>query len=111
MPEFVVRVMMPVEEPGPDAGPEPEPDAAPEIGDGVGGLLPCGVTPCAVVAPGEAAAAVLDVEFASALVEESGVKETPDWRISSRRMRISDVFRARLNEMSHGMRRCSRPLR
>ena len=107
----MVRVMMPVEEPGPDAGPEPEPDAAPEIGDGVGGLLPCGVTPCAVVAPGEAAAAVLDVEFASALVEESGVKETPDWRISSRRMRISDVFRARLNEMSHGMRRCSRPLR
>ena len=103
-----MRAMASVEEPGPDAGPEPEPDAAPEIGDGVGGLLPCGVTPCAVVAPGEA---VLDVEFAPALVEESGVKETPDWRISSRRMRISDVFRARLNEMSHGMRRCSRPLR
>jgi hypothetical protein len=102
VPEFVVRAMAPVEEPGPDAGPEPE------IGDGVGGLLPCGVTPCAVVAPGEA---VLDVEFAPALVEESDVKETPDWRISSRRMRISDVFRARLNEMSHGMRRCSRPLR
>jgi hypothetical protein len=98
----MVRAMAPVEEP------EPEPDAAPEIGDGVGGLLPCGVTPCAVVAPGEA---MLDAEFAPVLVEESGVKETPDWRISSRRMRISDVFRARLNEMSHGMRRCSRPLR
>ena len=103
MPEFVVCAMAPVE--------EPEPDAVPEIGDGVGGLLPCGVTPCAVVAPGEAVAAVLNVEFAPALVGESGVKEIPDWRISSRRMRISDVFRARLNEMSHGMRRCSRPLR
>jgi hypothetical protein len=41
----------------------------------------------------------------------SDLKDMPDCRISSRRIRISDWFRLRLNEMSQGISFCSNPLK
>jgi hypothetical protein len=41
----------------------------------------------------------------------SGMNDTPDCLMSSSRNNISDCSRLRLYEISHGIRRCSRPFR
>jgi hypothetical protein len=72
-------------------------------GDGLGGLL-------VGAAAGERAIEPA-VEELDVLDGASAVNETPDCRMSSRRIRISDRFRLRLYEMSQGISYCSSPFR